>query len=221
MVSLAVPRDASPGERYGVVWAQVSSAARPGGGVVQVSRVGIRMYVSVGPGGAPASDFAIASLTAERGADGRPTVVATVRNTGERALDMSGSLRLSAGPGGLGAGPFPAVLGTTLAIGDTEPVTIVLDREVPAGPWNVAITLRSALVEHRATATLTFPDAGAARPVAVRPDYGRRSLMPLFVGLVGVVVVALAVGAAILRRRGRRRHAPRWKGPKHAATSPA
>jgi hypothetical protein len=178
------------------------------------------MYVSVGPGGAPAADFTIASLAAVRNTDGHPTVVATVRNTGGRALDMSGSLRLSAGPGGLGAGPFPAVLGTTLAIGDTEPVTIVLDRQLPAGPWNVAITLRSALVEHRARATLTFPDAGAARPVAVTPGHDRRSLMPLFIGLVGVVVVVLAVGGALLRRR-HRRHAPRWKGPKHAAPSSA
>ena len=37
----------------------------PGGGVIQVSRVGIRLYVSVGPGGAPAADFTIDSLTAD------------------------------------------------------------------------------------------------------------------------------------------------------------
>jgi hypothetical protein len=212
MVSLTVPRDASPGERYGVVWAQVSSAARPGGGVVQVSRVGIRMYVSVGPGGAPAADFTITSLTAGRTTDGRPTVVATVRNTGGRALDMSGSLRLSAGPGGLGAGPFPAILGTTLAIGDTEPVTIALDRRLPAGPWNAAITLRSALVERQAHATLTFPGAGAARPVPVTPAHDR-SLMPVFIGLGGLSVVTLAAGGAIVRRR-RRRHGQR-KGAQH------
>jgi hypothetical protein len=202
MVSLTIPRDASPGERYGVVWAQVTSAARPGGGVLQVSRVGIRMYVSVGPGGAPAADFAIASLTAERTGDGRPTVVATVRNTGGRALDMSGDLRLSGGPGGLGAGPFPATLGTTLAIGDTEPVTVTLDRQLPAGPWNAVVTLRSALVEHRADATLTFPATGAARPVAITPAH-HRWLVPLAIGLAGFCLLALAVGSAIVRRRRR------------------
>ena len=46
-------------------------------------------------------------------------VLATVHNTGGRALDMNGTLQLPAGPGGLSAGPFPANLGVTLAIGDT------------------------------------------------------------------------------------------------------
>ena len=66
MVTLTIPRSASPGERYGVVvWAQVTADAQLGGGVVQVSCVGIRMYVSVGLGGAPAADFTITSLTAD------------------------------------------------------------------------------------------------------------------------------------------------------------
>ena len=120
-MTITVPSDAAPGEQYGVVWAEARSAPVAGGGVIQVSRVGIRLYVSVGPGGAPAADFTIDSLTANRSADGQPTVLATVHNTGGRALDMSGTLQLLAGPGGLSAGPFPATLGTTLAIGDTEP----------------------------------------------------------------------------------------------------
>lgn len=199
VVTLSVPRDAAPGERYGVVWAEARSVAR--GGVTQVSRVGIRLYVSVGPGGLPAPDFAIDSLTAERSADGRPTVVATVRNTGRRALDMAGTLRLSAGPGGLGAGPFPANLGTTLAIGGTEPVTIGLDPRLPAGPWHAEITLRSGLVEHVARATVTFPDAGAAAPVRVRPDR-RRRVPAVAVLLLGAVAVLVALERK--RRRARR-----------------
>ena len=55
-VTLAVPGDASPGERYGVVWAE-TRAADAAGGVTQINRVGIRLYVSVGPGGSPAADF--------------------------------------------------------------------------------------------------------------------------------------------------------------------
>jgi hypothetical protein len=80
-----------------------------------------------------------------------------VHNTGGRALDMSGTLRISAGPGGLKAGPFPASLGTTLAIGDTEPVTILLDKQLPAGPWKARVDLHSGLVQRHAQATITFP----------------------------------------------------------------
>ena len=139
-VTVAVPRDAAPGERYGVVWAEARSAAVAGGGVIQVSRVGIRLYISVGPGGPPAPNFTIRSLTAERSPDGHPIVVATVRNNGGRALDMSGTLRLASGPAGLSAGPFPATLGITLAIGDTEPVAVTLDKQLPAGPWDLVVS---------------------------------------------------------------------------------
>lgn len=45
-VTIAVPRDAAPGERYAVVWAQVRGGR--GGGIALVSRTGIRMYLSVG-----------------------------------------------------------------------------------------------------------------------------------------------------------------------------
>jgi hypothetical protein len=48
-------------------------------------------------------------------------------------------------PGGLSAGPFPADLGTTLAIGAAEPITITLDRQLPDGPWDALVTLRSGL----------------------------------------------------------------------------
>ena len=58
------------------------------------------------PGGAPLSDFTIDSLTAERAPDGRPMILAMVHNTGQRALDMDGTLQLLDGPGGLSAGPF-------------------------------------------------------------------------------------------------------------------
>src|SRR6185436_940317 len=160
MVTIAVPKDAAPGEQYGAVWAETRSATKPGGGVVQVSRVGIRLYVSVGPGGAPAADFTIDSVTAQRSAEGLPMVVASVHNTGGRALDMNGTLELSAGPGGLSAGPFPASLGVTLPIDDTEPVSIALDKALPAGPWDAQITLRSGLVERTTRATITFPKAG-------------------------------------------------------------
>jgi hypothetical protein len=183
-VSISVPRNAPPGEQYGVVWAETRSAPPAGGGITQVSRVGIRLYLSIGAGGPPASKFTIDSLTAKRASDGQPVVVASVHNTGGRALDMSGTLQLSAGPGGLSAGPFPANLGTdrkiatdsrnlrhfhqpvrargagtrtSLAIGATEPITIMLDRRLPDGPWDALVTLRSGLLERSARATSASP----------------------------------------------------------------
>jgi len=201
MVTIAVPTDAAPGEQYGVIWAEARSAPKPGGGVVQVSRVGIRLYVSVGPGGAPAANFSIDSLTAERSSTGQPMVVATVHNTGGRALDMNGTLTLSGGPGGLSAGPFPASLGVTLAIGDTEPVSIALDKQLPAGPWDAQITLHSGLVERTTKATITFPKTGVAAAVAT--NSGR----PTWRYLVdaGIVVLLLALTILFLVLRGRRR----------------
>ncbi len=158
-VTISVPRNVPPGEQYGVVWAETRSAPPAGGGITHVSRVGIRLYLSIGPGGAPASRFTIESLTGKRAPDGHPVVVASVHNTGGRALDMNGTLQLSAGPGGLNAGPFPANLGTTLAIGATEPITITLDRRLPNGPWDALVILHSGLLENSARATITFPTA--------------------------------------------------------------
>jgi hypothetical protein len=192
VVTVAIPRDAAPGERYGVVWAEVRSEPGSGGGITEVSRVGIRLYVSVGPGGPPAAGFAIESLTAASSDDGRPMVRATVRNTGGRALDISGSLRLRDGPGGLTAGPFPANLGVTLAIGDTEPVTVVLDRRVPVGPWRAQITLRSGLLERSKAATITFPG-----------DHESSSHLGVYLaGAAGLLLLAGA-GQVVLRRRRR------------------
>jgi hypothetical protein len=160
-VMIAVPRNAPPGEQYGVIWAETRSAPPAGGGITQVSRVGIRLYLSIGPGGAPASEFTINSLTGKRSSNGQPMVVASVHNTGGRALDMSGTLQLSSGAGGLSAGPFQANLGTTLAIGATEPITIMLDKQIPDGPWHALVTLRSGLLKRSAWAIISFPATAA------------------------------------------------------------
>lgn len=194
-VTITVPRDAAPGEQLGVIWAELRSAAT--GGVTQVNRVGIRIYLSVGPGGAPAADFAVDSLTATRTADGRPMVVATVHNTGGRALDMSGALRLQDGPGGLNAGPFEANLGTTLATDTIERVTIYLDERLPAGPWNAQITLRSGLVERSAHATITFPAVGAAPTVEATSDQPHW----LYLAIAAMLLLLLGVAIGVFLRR--------------------
>jgi hypothetical protein len=197
-VTIAVPADAAPGEQYGAVWAETRGPAPAAGGVTQVGRVGIRMYLDVGPGGAGAPDFTVDSLTARRMPDGRPSIAASVHNTGGRALDMSGTLALAGGPGGLSAGPYPATLGVTLAVGATEAVTVELDRQLPAGPWDAQVTLKSGLVERGARAALTFPDRGDGPAVATTPD----SLLPYAVGAFGVVgLAAFAARTVVLHRR--------------------
>lgn len=210
-VEIAVPQGAGGGERYAAVMAEVVEASdRPG--IAVASRVGIRVYLSVSGDAEPASDFAISTLQAVRQPDGRPAVQAEVRNTGGRALDMSGSLSLSAGPGGLSAGPFPAELGTTLAPGDASPVAVVLDSAISGGPWTAVLTLRSGRIERTVQAVLTFPDeAGAeaepvqaeALPLAKDPSV----VIPVAAGLLGVV--GLLVGGLLLQRVRVRRRAGR------------
>ena len=154
-VTIRVPKDAASGERYGVIWAEVSTSGS--GGVRLANRVGIRMYLSVGPGGAPPSNFAIVSLTARRSASGQPLVVATVQNRGQRTIAISGTLTLSEGPGGVRAGPFSVKVGVPLAPRASRPVTVRLDRRLPRGPWRAEMRLQGRLVRRVAVATITFP----------------------------------------------------------------
>ena len=200
-VTIAVPADASPGERYGAVWAALSSG--PGaGGVTQVNRVGIRIYLSVGPGGEPASDFSVTSLTAKRNPDGTPVVTAEVRNTGGRALDLGGELMLTDGPGGLSGGPFSAELGTSLGVDEVAPVTILLDKELPDGPWQANLTLKSGILERSATAEITFPEEGSGPAVPVESAESAVNV-PLIGGILGLLILAVLIWLMIRRRKGR------------------
>jgi hypothetical protein len=201
-VTIAVPRDASAGERYGVVWAETAAPAPAGGGVRLVNRVGVRIYLSVGPGGAPPSNFTIDALRARRSSTGQPLVVADVHNTGGRALDIAGKLTLSDGPGALSAGPFPTQLATTLAPGEDAPVTVRLDEQLPDGPWKVRIALRSGLIERTAVATIRFPNRPpAAEVTAPQSESDQRIIVA-----AAVLVLLLALGLVLLltRRRGGR-----------------
>ena len=205
-VTIHVPRNASSGARYGVIWAAVSAPAPAGGGVTVVNRVGIRMYLSIGPGGAPPSNFAVGSLTAERSATGKPIVVATVRNSGKRTLDIRGTLSLSRGPGGLRAGPFPVVLGAALGPSASEPATVRLDRRLPRGPWHAELRLTSGSLQRTAAATITFPRRGAAAhpSTSAAGSSGRRRVAEMLLVLLALVALALWFTRSPNRRRTKR-----------------
>ena len=194
-VTINVPEDASSGERYAVVWAEVSAPAPAAGGVTLVNRVGVRMYLSVGPGGAPPSNFVIGSVTAERSETGKPLVVAIVHNTGGRRLGISGNLTLTEGPGRLRAGPFPVTLRSALAPGDSESATVRLDKRLPRGPWQARIRLKSGFVQRTAVTTITFPALTApAKP----PPAGVAESRPLIVVFLVILLVLLAIAALAL-----------------------
>jgi hypothetical protein len=197
-VTIRVPSVASMGERYAVVWAEVSAPRSVMGSMTFVNRVGIRMYVSVGPGGLAPGSFTIGRLTAARSATGAPVVVADVRNDGKRPLELAGTLTLSDGPGELRAGPFPARPGTMLAPNASATVAVVLDRRLPRGPWRARLSLGSGFVRRSAEATVTFP-----RIVANGRHHGSGRVV-----LVGILLALLAGAASITQRVRRRRGRP-------------
>jgi hypothetical protein len=202
-VTITVPADATDGERYGVVWAELPPS---GGTAAVVNRVGVRMYLSVGEGKEPTTDFRIDALTAARDDQGRPLVRTTVTNTGGRAIDLSGELQLRHGPGSLSAGPFDVELGTTLAPGEAAPAVIHLAKDLPAGPWDATVTVRAGDLVKQARATITFPTGpgSASKPVVAESvEHQRRILIPIAIALAAIVLAALAAYALRLRRRRR------------------
>ena len=201
-VHVEVPGNAPDGERYAVVWATLPATSASG--VRTVNRVGVRMYLSVGTGAEPATDFDVSTLTPRRDEDGRPVVDAEVVNTGGRALDLSGELTLADGPGGTSAGPFAADGGTTVAVGGRGSVTVPLAADLPDGPWRAHLAVRSGNEVRTVEATLTFPTGagtGGAAVRAVPPDVTRAPATWIAVALV------VSVGLALLwMLRRRRRH---------------
>ncbi|WP_033347350.1 hypothetical protein [Kitasatospora aureofaciens] len=201
--TIRVPGDAAAGERYGVIWAQTETPTDRSHNLTFQGRVGVRMYVDVGPGGEPPSDFRIERLSPARAGDGREEARARIHNTGSRALDISGALSLVDGPGGRRAGPFPVEPGTTLAPGDVAEAVVPLDERLP-GPWTVELTLRSGLVEHTMRATTTFPTTpGSVGEVAASAAQQERFPAPVVAGLSAVALAALCLLLSAFRRRRR------------------
>jgi hypothetical protein len=191
-VTISVPRNASRGNQYGVIWAQDAATGRSGhANVMLVNRVGVRMYVSVGPGGPPPSNFSISAPYAHRGQGGRAVVSVTAKNTGGSALDIQGTLKLTGGPGGLKAGPFGSATVATVAPGQSAPVTFLLSRSIPNGPWQASVHLQSGLLVRNEQDSIDFAQAPGGSP-----------WLPALSALGGVLaVVALGAGVVTSRRR--------------------
>jgi hypothetical protein len=203
MVTIKVPAGATRGEHYGVVWVQQAAKARTGGGssVIEVDRVGVRIYLAVGRGGAPPSSFNITSVTGHLTAAGQPVVVAHVNNTGGRALDLNGTVRLADGPGNTSSGPFSARQVVTLAPGQSWNVTFAPPKSLPEGSWRATVTLASGLTKATATTTIQLSAIVAAQAAL-------SSMQWIWLAFGTLVVAALVIAVGRYARQHRRRRVP-------------
>ncbi len=196
MVTIRVPRNATRGEHYGVVWVQQTARARSARGteILEVARVGIRIYLAVGHG-LPPTEFVITSLTGHRSPHGQPYLVAKVHDAGQRAVDINGELRLTDGPAGITAGPFQQQQVITLAPGQYGNVIFVASKTLPDGPWHAAVTLVSGLTTSAAQSTIQF--GGQTMSSVAWLSWPLRA-----------VAIVIAIVAIVLMRRGRRARRP-------------
>jgi hypothetical protein len=199
LVTINVPSGATRGEHYGVVWVQQAAKAGTGSGsaVIEVSRVGVRIYLAVGRGGAPPTSFDITSVTGYLTAARQPVIVAHVNNTGGRAIDLNGTVRLADGPGNTSSGPFSARQTVTVAPGHSWNVTFAPPKSLPEGSWRATVTLASGLTKAKATTTVQLT-AIVTTQAALS---ARQWTWLAFGGLVVVLVVATGWYARRYRRR--------------------
>jgi hypothetical protein len=157
-VTIRVPKGATRGEHYGVIWTQQTAPAKGSHGIAVgvVARVGVRIYLAVGRGGLAPTKFAIMSITAQRHTPDHPMLIVHVDNIGGRAVDLSSKLKLTKGPGGATAGPVNGQRVVTLAPGQSGNVTFALPATLPAGPWLATVTLQSGFDVATAHATVLF-----------------------------------------------------------------
>jgi hypothetical protein len=204
-VTIAVPRSATRAEHYAVIWAQQSESVRPGEHVTigEVARAGIRVYLAVGPGGLPATSFTITSVTGQRAGSGQPQFITGVRNTGGRAVDLTGQLSLARGPGGSSAGPFGVARAVTLGPGQPGTVAFALPAALPAGSWTATVTLVSGLTRATARAAVSFNS-----PVASAPWEDPVAMSWAGGMLAGLLVIAVVAAARLRRLRRLRQERP-------------
>jgi hypothetical protein len=196
-ITIRVPRGATGGEHYGIIWVQQTARAgtRRGIRITEVFRVGIRVYLAVGRGGAPPTRFAITSITVSHPAGGRPIIVAQVSNTGGRAVDLGGRIALAGGPGNTSARPFLAQRIVTLAPGQSGSMTFAPPTGLPYGSWRATVTLVSGITTATATVTIQLS--------AIAAQAGLSGGLWIWAGL-GILVLMLVMAQAARTARRRR-----------------
>lgn len=206
VVTIRVPAGATRGEHYGVIWVQQAAPAQTASGlaITEVARVGVRIYLAVGRGGAPPTSFVITSLTGRRTAAGQPLLEAHVRNTGGRAVDLSGKARLTRGPAGVAAGPFREQQVVTLAPGQSGDVLFGPPQKLPDGPWHASVTLVSGFtkVTVRAVVDFTLPGSSTAWLSRAAMIFGGTAVAGL--GVIGTAAMQRRRLSGAARRRNRR-----------------
>jgi hypothetical protein len=195
--TITVPGNAPSGGQYGVIWAQESSTGA--GNVLLVSRVGIRIYLTIGPGGAAPSDFTLGTPVTSRTPAGAPVVRVPVHNTGGVAVDVRGTLQLNGGPGGVSAGPFSASAVLTLAPGQSGQDTFDLSSHLPEGSWQGSFTMVSGLTTKTEKVTLDF--TAAAATITATAAHNPFPIVPVAGAIAAVIILAIA---ALLVTRSRR-----------------
>lgn len=205
LVTIRVPKVATRGEHYGVIWVQQTAKVRQPSGfaIKEIDRVGIRIYLAIGKGGAPPTRFTVSSIAGHRSPKGQPYLSAVVRNTGGRAVDVSGTVRLTHGPGGTSAGPFSVRRVVTLAPGQSQPVTFAPPRSLPSGPWLASIKLVSGMTVVRASATISFS------PMASTGFWPKPITIIWVSAIAALILIGLAIGWRSRRVQSRGVHSIR------------
>ncbi|MFG1848184.1 hypothetical protein [Micromonospora carbonacea] len=200
-VTIRVPDTASAGERYAAVLAEVAQPPTDGGNIGQIRRVGVRIYLNIGPGGEPPTDFRIGEMTVSSGPGRWPIVTAPVHNTGQRALDMTGHLSLSRESGTAEAGPFKITTGVTILPGQTGHVSAEVTEPMAPGRWKAHLVLTSGVVQRTAEGAITLP--GPIEASVPEPAGNGQLALSIAAG-----AALAAVLAALLIHRYRRRTRP-------------
>jgi len=200
-VTVVVPKMASEGERYGVVWAQLSHLNA--NGITEINRVGIRLYLDIGPGGAPPTEFTVTGLAAGPRSGTWPTVTANVTDTGQRALDLTGAMTLSNADGSVKAGPFQVQGGITLLPGHVAPVTVVINRALPTGTWNADLKVTADTTTREVKGTVVL---GPANTIKTVKEAQSTSVLPTVLLIAAVVLLLGVIAYLLIRRRSRPVH---------------
>jgi hypothetical protein len=189
MITIRVPRKATRGEHYGVIWVQQSAMRRSANGAMirEVARVGVRIYLDVGHGGAPPTRFRITSVTGRTLNSGQPVLVTHVANIGGLAVDLTGTATLSSGPGGAKVSAVAERQVLTLAPGQSGNLMFPEHRGVPTGPWQARVKLVSGFSTAIAGSVIDFARPGSGLPWAV--------------WLPGLLLGLLLASAVVLRYR--------------------